>query len=68
MKIFITGITGFVGSQLAKRLLEQGHDITGLTRDHKAYSKLDLLKIKDKINLISGDIKDFLLIKRILTE
>ncbi len=32
MKIFITGITGFVGSHLAKRLAAQGHTIRGLAR------------------------------------
>ena len=29
MKIFITGIAGFLGSHLAKRLLELGHEIYG---------------------------------------
>ena len=29
MKIFITGIAGFLGSHVADRLIEQGHDISG---------------------------------------
>ena len=29
MKIFITGVAGFLGSHLAKRLLELGHDVYG---------------------------------------
>jgi dTDP-glucose 4,6-dehydratase len=32
MKIFITGVTGFVGRNLAKKLLEDGHDVVGLAR------------------------------------
>jgi len=32
MKIFVTGGTGFVGTWLIKALIEQGHDITILTR------------------------------------
>ncbi|MBN2333135.1 MAG: TIGR01777 family oxidoreductase [Deltaproteobacteria bacterium] len=32
MKIFITGGTGFVGSHLAKKLVEAGHKVTVLTR------------------------------------
>ena len=29
MKIFITGVAGFLGSHLAKRMLDLGHDVIG---------------------------------------
>ena len=29
MKIFITGIAGFLGSHLAKRLIDLGHEVSG---------------------------------------
>ena len=29
MKIFITGIAGFLGSHLANRMIELGHDVSG---------------------------------------
>ena len=29
MKIYITGIAGFLGSHLAKKLKDQGHDVSG---------------------------------------
>lgn len=32
MKIFITGGTGFVGSHLSRRLVQEGHEVTILTR------------------------------------
>jgi hypothetical protein len=32
MKIFVTGGTGFVGTALARKLVEQGHHVTVLTR------------------------------------
>lgn len=41
MKIFLTGATGFVGSQLARRLLSAGHEVAVLVR---AESRLDTLQ------------------------
>jgi nucleoside-diphosphate-sugar epimerase len=32
MKVFITGAAGFIGSSIAARLVEAGHDVTGLVR------------------------------------
>ncbi len=32
MKIFITGATGFIGTELVKELIEAGHAVRGLTR------------------------------------
>ena len=32
MKVLVTGVTGFVGSKLANRLLEEGYDVWGLAR------------------------------------
>ena len=35
MKIFITGIAGFVGSNLAKNLVKNGANVIGLTQSQK---------------------------------
>jgi uncharacterized protein (TIGR01777 family) len=40
MKIFMTGGTGFVGSYLTKRIIEQGHEITILTRSVRKSEEL----------------------------
>ncbi|MFD9902994.1 NAD-dependent epimerase/dehydratase family protein [Streptomyces sp. NPDC059063] len=32
MRVFITGATGYIGGSLAARLIEEGHDVTGLAR------------------------------------
>ncbi len=42
MKIFVTGATGFIGSELVKELLKQGHYIHALYRDDRK------IIIKDK--------------------
>ncbi len=41
MKIFVTGIAGFLGSHLAKRMLELGHEVSGN----------DSMILGDKLNL-----------------
>ncbi len=33
MKIFVTGATGFIGKRLVSRLIDDGHEVTGLTRN-----------------------------------
>ena len=41
MRALVTGITGFVGSELAQRLRADGHDVVGYSRD-RAHSSLDV--------------------------
>lgn len=58
-RTLITGISGFVGPHLAKHLLEDGHEVWGLTRRRAAGSKvrsLQVLGIEDRVGVIEGDI------------
>ena len=58
MKILITGILGFIGSNLAERLVRDGDEVCGLIR-RVASRKMDIIaKISEDITLISGDITD----------
>lgn len=54
MKIFITGATGFIGSQLTKRLLAEGHEVNALARSPEKAAELK----KKGIDVIFGDLDD----------
>lgn len=59
MRVVITGVTGFIGSVLAKRLLELGHEVFGLDRHVVARSFDSLEEIRDKIKLSVCNISDY---------
>jgi len=59
MKTLVTGMTGFIGSNLTKKLLEEGHEVSGfiqpvIGRDFRAIED-----IKDSLNLVTCDIRDY---------
>lgn len=54
MNIFITGVNGFIGSSLARYLVEMGHQISGSVRNSSDLSFLDDLKT----NIFTGTIDD----------
>ncbi len=59
MKVLITGITGFIGAELAHKLLEQGHEVYGFVRHVVGRDFSSLNDIKSKINLTTCDITDY---------
>lgn len=59
MRVVITGITGFIGSNLAEKLLEKGHEVFGFERHVVARSFDPLEKIRNKINLVVCNITDY---------
>jgi UDP-glucose 4-epimerase len=59
MSVLITGVTGFIGSYLARRLVEDGYDVYGLVR-HVSRSELHRLEpILEKIRFVEGDIAEY---------
>ncbi|MFC1546623.1 NAD-dependent epimerase/dehydratase family protein [bacterium] len=59
MKYFITGCAGFIGSNLADRLLEQGHKVVGYDNLSTGQEKfIDYAKTFKEFEFIKGDILD----------
>jgi dihydroflavonol-4-reductase len=54
MKIFITGATGFIGSHLVRRLVNEGHTLHCLVRDPRRATELRSLGV----TLVTGDVND----------
>src|SRR5467141_2434276 len=59
MNVLVTGITGFIGSRLAARLVEHGDDVYGLVRHSSERELKRIDKIIPKIHLIEGDLINF---------
>ncbi len=65
---FVTGATGFVGSHVARLLVEQGANVVCLQRDAVRNNSLDIMSLRDKVSVIDGTLEDFALMERIVNE
>lgn len=63
MRALITGITGQDGSYLAEILLDKGYEVYGLIRRSSTDNLSRIRHILDKIDLIIGDITDFVSVR-----
>jgi len=66
MKVLITGVAGFIGSNLAKRLLQKNHYVIGI--DNLSYGSIENIediKTHKNFEFISGDLANPFIIKDI---
>jgi nucleoside-diphosphate-sugar epimerase len=54
MKIFLTGATGYIGSVVAEKLLEKGHQVVALARSESSAQKSEALGME----VVFGDLDD----------
>jgi CDP-glucose 4,6-dehydratase len=67
--VLITGVTGFVGTWLAKDLVERGANVIGFVRDEIPNMPLRTMGVYDKLAAVAkGDIVDYNSIKRVFNE
>jgi dTDP-glucose 4,6-dehydratase len=57
--ILITGATGFIGRNLTKRLVAEGHTVYALSRHMSSRDLRVLSQIIEKIRFIEGDLTDY---------
>ena len=65
MKFGITGGAGFVGSNIAKLLIKQGHDVIIVDNLHTG-KKENISEILDQVSFFNADIRDYKKIEKIL--
>ena len=58
-RIFVTGISGFVGSHLAEKLLEMNCEVHGLVRRHSTPEYPNIKHIMTKVKLHEGNLDNF---------
>lgn len=64
--VFMTGITGLIGSQIAKNLHKRGEKIRALIRPTSDTSLID--QIKDDIEFVEGDVLDVDVLEKALQD
>jgi len=68
-KVLITGGTGFLGSHITKRLIDDIESVTIVTTDIRQQTTLKSLGVDiDKINLVKGDVRDFDFLRLLFNE
>tara|TARA_R100000008_G_C3558273_1_gene154481 strand:- start:226 stop:1173 length:948 start_codon:yes stop_codon:yes gene_type:complete len=69
MRALITGGTGFLGSHIARRIIDEAKEVTIVStsiRQKTTFKKLGL--DIDKINLVRGDVRDFDFVRLLFNE
>jgi len=56
-KVFITGISGFLGYELAERCIKEGYDVAGLIRQHPQPNQA-VENLKGRCLIYEGDLTD----------
>ena len=67
-KVLVTGADGFIGSHVAKALIEKNAEVTTIVRDIKKTNNMGILDIKNKINIVHGDLVNFKDCERAINE
>jgi CDP-glucose 4,6-dehydratase len=67
-RVFVTGATGLLGSWLIEGLIERGAEVTCLVRDWVPQSKLIASDLNGRVNVVRGELEDYMVLLRALNE
>ncbi len=66
--VFVTGGTGLLGSTLVKALVDKKANVTVLVRDGVHNSYFFMQGLDKKVNIVRGDLQNYLLLERAINE
>lgn len=66
MNSLVTGVTGLIGSNIAKQLVAQGDTVIGIGIDKMQHDVLSSFGVKNKIIYAEGDIRDRRFLERVI--
>lgn len=67
-RVLVTGIGGFVGSQLAAALADAGATVVGILRDTRGDRRLEMFGLTGRVEIIHGSITDYHAVERAFNE
>lgn len=65
-KVFVTGISGFIGSYLAERLVSEGYRVSGLLRHSNRLNYPSVQRLIGKVEMTYGSVTDFAAVRTTL--
>jgi len=66
--VYVTGADGFIGSWVAKQLVDEEAHVSILVRDLKPEMGFDFQGLREKVNIVHGDLIDLQLQQRAMNE
>jgi len=66
-KVFISGISGFIGENLAQKCVKEGYEVAGLIRQHPQFSEA-VKNLRGKVQLYEGDLTDAVSVRNIIRD